>query len=280
VVLQSGVVTTLAGTAGMSGSTDGTGAAALFNGPEGVALDGAGNLYVADSGNNTIRQVVVSTGVVTTLAGNGMEGSTDGTGAAALFEDPTGVAVDRAGHLYVTDYGNNTIRQVVVSTGVVTTLAGTAGMRGSTDGTGAAALFFGPYGVAVDGAGNLYVTDSVNDTIRKIVIASGVVTTLAGTVGMGETKDGIGAAALFASPFHMSYDGAGNLYVASATTIRKVALANSSVTTYVGMALELQPSVQLGPLPGELEGPTDVLALPGGGLIIVDYLADAILAVH
>ena len=111
-----------------------------------MAADGAGNLYVADNANNTIRKVVVATGVVTTLAGTaGMAGSTDGTGAAARFNSPCGVAVDGAGNLYVADNINNTIRKVVVATGVVTTLAGTAGMTGSTDGTGAAARFNAPW---------------------------------------------------------------------------------------------------------------------------------------
>src|SRR6185369_9507778 len=103
---------TLAGTAGMFGSADGTGAAARFSNPSGVAVDSAGNVYVADAGNSTIRQVTAA-GVVTTLAGTaGMFGSADGTGAAARFSDPTGVAVDSAGNVYVADQSNHTIRQV------------------------------------------------------------------------------------------------------------------------------------------------------------------------
>ena len=188
---QVSALTLIAGGLGGPGNTDGTGAAARFNLPFGVAVDGAGNLYVADSNNHTIRKVVVATGVVTTLAGTaGMSGSTDGTGAAARFNNPYGVAVDGAGNLYVTDRTNHTIRKVVVATGVVTTLAGTAGMSGSTDDTGAAARFNNPSGVAVDGAGNLYVADSNNGTIRKIVVATSSVTTIVGAAGRLSNQPG------------------------------------------------------------------------------------------
>ncbi len=152
-IAPGGVVTTLAGTAGTSGSTDGTGSAALFNGPQGLAVDSTtGNIYVADTGNDTIRQVT-SAGVVTTLAGTaGTAGSTDGTGSAASFNKPAGIAVDSTtGNIYVADTGNDTIRMIAPG-GVVTTLAGTAGTTGSTDGTGTAALFNGPVGVAEDSA--------------------------------------------------------------------------------------------------------------------------------
>ncbi len=163
------------GTPGQPGSADGTGTAALFNRPEGVAVDGAGNVYVADTGNDTIRKITVTpemAGVVTTLAGTpGQAGSADGTGSAARFDSPEGVAVDGAGNVYVADTGNDTIRKIMPA-GMVTTLAGTAGQAGSADGTGGAALFNDPRGVAVDGAGNVYVADTGNDTIRKLSIPS------------------------------------------------------------------------------------------------------------
>jgi sugar lactone lactonase YvrE len=281
VVVQSGVVTTLAGTAGVYGSADGTGAAAKFVTPQGVAADGAGNLYVADSGNNTIRKVVVQSGVVTTLAGTaGMAGSTDGTGAAALFNVPQGVAVDAAGNLYVADTFNHTIRKVVVQSGVVTTLAGTAGMAGSADGTGSAALFNYPQGVAVDGAGNVYVADSGNNTIRKVVVQSGLVTTLAGTVGMTGSTDGTGSAALFSTPLGVAVDGAGNLYISDSVnrTLRKMALSSGSVTTLVGAAG--QQGVKLGQLRGSLNSPAGVAVTSAGVLFIVDKSENAVLAVR
>ena len=141
----------LAGGIGGPGNADGAGIDAHFGAPTGVAVDSAGNLYVADTGNHTIRKVA-PTGVVTTLAGTaGMDGSADGTGAAARFSSPTGIAVDSAGNVYVADQSNSTIRKLT-PTGIVTTLAGTS-RSGSADGTGAAASFDHPSGVAVDSSG-------------------------------------------------------------------------------------------------------------------------------
>ena len=176
IVISTGAVTTLAGTAGASGSTDGTGAAARFKNPYGITTDRT-NLYVADTYNNTIRTIVISTGAVTTLAGMALaRGSADGTssatGSTARFFFPEGITTDGT-NLYVADTYNHTIRKIVISTGTVTTLAGTAGAPGSTDGTGAAARFKNPYGITTDvgittNGYNLYVADTNNSTIRKI----------------------------------------------------------------------------------------------------------------
>ena len=161
----------------MSGSADGTGAAARFFGPIGVAADGAGNVFVADTQNSTIRKITAA-GVVTTLAGTaGSPGGADGIGAAASFSFPCGVAADGAGNVFVADL-LHTIRRITPA-GAVTTLAGTPGLSGSADGTGATARFNNPYGVAVDKAGNVFVADSGNNTIRKIT-ALGVVSTIVG----------------------------------------------------------------------------------------------------
>jgi len=231
--LPANVVTTLAGTPGASGSADGTGSAAQFDLPCGVAVDSAGNVYVADTVNDTIRKITPA-GAVTTLAGTpGVAGSADGTGSAAQFRAPQGVAVDSAGNVYVADTGNDTIR-VITPAGVVTTLAGTPGVAGSTDGTGSAARFDGPVGVAVDGAGNVYVADTQNDTIRRITPA-GVVSTLAGAAGMLGFADGTGSAAQFDLPEGVAVDGAGNVYVADTVneTIR-VITPGGAVTTLAG----------------------------------------------
>ena len=226
---NAGGVTTLAGST-TYGHADGTGVAASFNYPWGVAVDGSGNVYVVDNSNHMIRKID-SAGVVTTLAGSTTSGSTDGTGIAASFYYPAGVAVDGSGNLYVADNGNNMIRKID-SAGVVTTLAGST-TSGSTDGTGPAASFLGPAGVAVDGSGNVYVADSANNMIRKIT-STGVVTTLAGSTTPGSV-DGIGVAASFNLPCAVAIDGSGNLYVADSNNnmIRKITSAGV-VTTLAG----------------------------------------------
>jgi streptogramin lyase len=177
-----------------------------------VAVDAAGNVYVADTGNNTIRKITPEA-AVTTLAGRaGQQGSMDGRGSAAQFLAPTGVAVDSAGIAYVADYGNNTIRKITPD-GVVSTLAGRAGSSGSTDGIGSAARFYSPYRVAVDSAGNVYVVERDNSTIRKITPV-GEVRTLAGSAGQFGGADGIGSSAQFYTPRGVALDSAGNLFVA------------------------------------------------------------------
>jgi hypothetical protein len=234
-VTPGGAVTTLAGLAGSYGSADGIASAARFNWPSGVAVDSAGNVYVADSGNSTIRQVTPG-GAVTTLAGlAGSYGSADGTGGAARFYGPGGVAVDSAGNVYVADYDNHAIRKVTPG-GVVTTLAGLAGIGGSADGTGSAARFIYPEGVAADSAANGYVADTGNSTIRKVT-PGGAVTTLAGLAGKWGSADGTGSAARFYQPFGVAVDSAGTVYVADTYnhTIRKVT-PGGVVTTLAGNA--------------------------------------------
>lgn len=203
---------------------NGTGTAASFYSPYGVTTDGT-NLYVVDGVGN-IRKIVIATSAVTTLAGAtlGTSGSTDGTGTAAKFALPRGITTDGT-NLYVADTGNSTIRKIVIATGAVTTLAG--GTFGSTDGIGSAAQFYSPTGITTDGT-NLYVADRLNTTIRKIVIAAGSVTTLAGT-GWGTTGwgsmpvNGTGTAARFGQSFGITTDGS-NLYVAETLSalIRKI----------------------------------------------------------
>jgi len=205
IVISTGVVTTLAGSS--QGSTDhNTGTSASFNAPEGITTDGT-NLYVSDTGNHRIRKIVISTGVVTTLAGSS-SGSTDhNTGTSASFNAPRGITTDGT-NLYVVDKGNHRIRKIVISTGVVTTLAGSS--SGSTDATGTSASFNNPVGITTDGT-NLYVADKDNDRIRKIVISTGVVTTLAGS-SSGFANHNTGTSASFNAPQGITTDGT-NLYV-------------------------------------------------------------------
>jgi sugar lactone lactonase YvrE len=164
-ITPTALVNTLAGFSGQSGDADGTGTAARFSAPTGVAVDAGGNVYVADSGNFTIRKITPA-GVVTTLAGTaGTPGSIDGTGGGALFNGMNGIAVDSEGNVFVTQI-NSTVRKIT-SAGVVTTLAGTPNVSGSSNGSGAASLFNGPFGIAVDATGDMIVSDSGNDTIRE-----------------------------------------------------------------------------------------------------------------
>jgi sugar lactone lactonase YvrE len=232
-VTTGGEVTTLAGSAGLPGSADGAGAAAQFNSPTAVAVDGNGNVYVADQGNSTVRKVSPG-GSVTTFAGlAGSAGSSDGTGAAARFNAPMGVAVDSVGNVYVADTKNNTIRKITAG-GTVTTLAGVAGQTGSGDGAGGSARFNGPYAVAVDASGNVYVADYFNATIRKIN-ASNTVSTLAGTAGQMGFADGTGFAAKFNEPSALTVDGSGNVYVADTynRAVREIS-PSGAVTTLNG----------------------------------------------
>lgn len=231
-ITPAGVVSTFAGKADTAGSADGTGSNARFNRPHQLAFGPGGVLYVADQTNNCIRKIS-SAGVVTTLAGKaGQNGSGDGTGPAARFQGPEGLTVDAIGNVYVVDTDNNTIRKVTPA-GVVTTLAGTPGVAGSADGTGAAALFDYPERITLAG-GNLYVTDYTNHTIRKVTPA-GVVTTFAGMAGSEGSLDGTGNAARFSYPMSIISDSSGNLFVGQDgdATLRKITPAGE-VTTLAG----------------------------------------------
>ena len=214
IVIDNGTVTTLAGSS--EGSTDATGTSATFYRPKGITTDGT-NLYVSDSGNHRIRKIVIDNGTVTTLAGSS-SGNTDATGTSASFTNPWGITTDGT-NLYVTDHDNHRIRKIVISTGAVTTLAGSS--SGNIDATGTSASFSYPTGITTDGT-NLYVSDQSNQWIRKIVISTGVVTTLAGSGSQGST-DATGPSASFKYPNGITTNGT-NLYVADQSNhrIRKI----------------------------------------------------------
>ncbi|MDB6167757.1 MAG: hypothetical protein JWM88_621 [Verrucomicrobia bacterium] len=233
-ISTAGVVITLAGTAGQNGTADGAGSAARFNDPNGITASADGTLSVADTSNGTIRRVSAA-GVVSTLAGSSSaRGNADGAGASATFSSPIGVARDSGGTVYVADAMNHTIRRVA-SNGTVTTLAGAAGVSGSADGLAEAARFNHPTGVAVDSTGNVYVTDSTNNTLRKISL-TGAVTTVAGVAGAAGSADGTAGQALFNNPTGVAVDAAGNIFVADTgnSTIRRVS-AGGAVTTVAGL---------------------------------------------
>ncbi len=232
---SSSQVSLLAGTNGTAGATDGAGAAARFNQPNGVVVLANGSLVVADTANATLRAIDAA-GTVTTLAGSSAtRGGADGMGTTATFSAPVGIARDSGGALFVADSMNHAIRKVT-SAGVVTTVAGSAGAQGSTDGAATAARFNLPNGIAVDANGVVYVADTTNNTIRRIG-TDGTVGTLAGLVGVSGFDNGTGIAALFNRPMALVADGAGNLFVADTgnSTIRKVTAAGV-VTTFAGVA--------------------------------------------
>lgn len=221
-VTPGGVVTTFAGKGNVYGSTNGTGTNAVFTAPSAICCDSSGNLYLADGTGNTIRKITTPGAVVTTFAGTGFSGLTNGAAASARFNNPQGVAVDSSGNVYVGDTGNNCIRLISAATGLVTTFAGSTS-AGSTDGTGTGARFNGPAGLRVDASGNVYVTDSGNSTIRKIT-PQGVVTTVSGQVGAADSKDGVNSVAAFDFPGDLALGPNGVIYVGDSLnyTVRRV----------------------------------------------------------
>jgi uncharacterized protein (TIGR03437 family) len=246
--VSNGMITTVAGngTAGFSGD-NGPATRAQLSAPCGVALDSAGNLYIADTYNNRVRKV--SNGVITTVAGNGGTGldnggfgGDNGAAASAQLSSPCGVAVDFAGNLYIADTGNSRVRKV--SNGVITTVAGTGpngfgfepGIIGD-NGPATGALLDKPSGIAVDSAGNLYIADGNDALVRKV--SNGVITTVAGTSGgfPGETgiaSNGLAASVSLAFPGGVAVDYAGNVYIADTGNNRVCKVSNGVVTTVAG----------------------------------------------
>lgn len=200
-------VSTLAGN-DTTGFKEGKGNAAQFANPYGVAVDAAGNIYVADTYNSSIRKIDL-TGEVTTLAGNGTYGYQEGTGSAARFSFPSSLAADGAGFVYVADKNNHRIRKISPS-GEVVTLAGD-GTAGLKDGSGPSAKFNFPFAIALGPHGHLFVTDVASHSIREIS-PTGLVTTIAGN-GEEGFQDGLGPDAKFRFPYGLAVDGAGNIYV-------------------------------------------------------------------
>ena len=268
-VSTGGVVTTLAGLAGSAGSADGTGTAARFGAPSGIARDANGNYFVADSANHTIRKITAS-GVVSTLAGSaGNPGTVDGTGTSARFNTPAGVTVDGAGNVYVSDSVNHTLRKIT-ATGTVSTVAGLAGSSGSQDGTGSAARFNHPGGLAMGSTGELYLADTGNSTIRRIS-TTGAVTTVAGLAGIAGLMDGTGGSAWFDQPEGLTLGSDGNLYVADTgnAAIRKVTLTGivTTLTLNTGSSSTASSSSSAPANPSSPAPSTASSAGAGGGAV-------------
>ena len=237
-VVSSTAVSTLAGSSsGENGYLDATGTSARFHYPQGVAITSNGaTIYVADDGNNRIRQLVLSSTEVTTLAGSGAAGSSDAVGQEATFNRPQGVTLSPDDtKLFVADYSNHAIRQIVVSTRAVTMLAG-AGSAGYAEGTGSSASFNYPVGLAMINAATLYVADSDNHRIREIAVGTGAVTTLAGS-GTASYADGTGSSASFNRPWYMclSPDGS-TMYLSEPGNdrLRQITISSGAVSTLAG----------------------------------------------
>lgn len=256
-------VSTFAGSA-TSGNVNGQGTAARFYYTCGIATDASGNIYVADTYNHAIRKIT-SSGLVSTIAGSGSSGTTEGQGTAAKFFYPRGLAVDASGNIYVADTYNHKIRKIT-STGLVSTFAGT-GLRGSDDGSGADASFSGPTGIAIDGSGNILVADQSNNLIRKIT-PSGVVSTFAGS-GTAGTADGQGVTAEFFFPYGIAADKSGNIFVTDngSHKVRKITVGGL-VSTFAGSGTQGDKDAQ--GVAASFNGPAGVATDAGGNLFVAD----------
>jgi sugar lactone lactonase YvrE len=229
--ISQGLTSTFAGST--SGFADGTGVIAKFNFPQGVAIDLAGNVYVADTNNNRIRKIL-SSGVVSTVAGSGTLGFSDGPGTNAIFYRPYGIAVDLvSGNIFVSDRYNHRIRRITPG-GFVSTISGGA-TASFADGTGLNARFNYPQGISIDNSGNnLYIADTDNQRIRKLTISTNIVKTIAGS-GVPGDVNGLGTDATFSSPSGVSIDTTGNIYVTDLNNlVRKIDALSGMVTTIAG----------------------------------------------
>lgn len=265
--------TAVAGSAAQ-GNVDGVTNVSEFNNPGGVAMDTSGNVYVADTGDNTIRMIAPD-GIVSTLAGSpGVSGSADGDGTNALFNGPMGIAVDSSGNVYVADTGNDTIRKIA-SGGAVSTLAGLAGNAGSVNGLGTNASFYAPEGLAVDASGNIFVADTWNDTIRE-VSPSGAVLTIAGSPGNFGSTNATGTNALFYEPGGVAIDAGDDVFVADTgnNVIREIA-ANGTVTTLAGSVGNLG-SLDATGTNALFDSPQEIAIDGSGNLYVADYLNNTI----
>ncbi|MGP8217583.1 MAG: hypothetical protein ACLQQ4_18590 [Bacteroidia bacterium] len=276
ITASSGIITTIAGTGtfGYSGDS-GPATSAELSYPSGLAIDASGNVFIADFDNARIRKITASTGVITTVAGNGTWGY-NGDGIAATSAElygPYCVALDTAGNIYIADYQNNRIRKVTQSTGIITTVAGngTGGYTG--DGSQAtSAELYRSYGVALDVNGNIYIADTYNNRIRKVTASTGIITTVAGDSLQGYNGDGIAAtsAELF-YPGSITLDDE-NIYISDDDNnrIRKIVMSSGIITTVAGSGKAGYNGDGITANAAELNYPAGV-ALDEGNILIADF---------
>ena len=271
-----GVITTVAGTGvqGFAGD-NGPAVAAELDSPAGLAMDAAGNLYIADSHNHRVREVAVAAGVITTIAGTGVAGFSGdgGLAKAARLDLPTALAVDAAGNVYVADTDNHRVRRIAVATGVITTLAGN-GVEGfaGDNGLATAASIDSPNGLAVDGTGNLYIADTHNGRVREVSAATGLISTVAGGGLQAFGGDGGAAkAAGLALPRGLTIDPAGNIYVADSANhrIRRIS-TSGTITTVAGQGTETFAGDEAPAVTASLDTPLAVAISPAGLVTLAD----------
>jgi sugar lactone lactonase YvrE len=276
------IITTITGNG--TGGYNGDGAQATateMNQPSSVALDGNGNIFIADVQSNRIRRVDASTGIVTTVAGNGTRGYTgDGSQATvAELDQPWSLYLDATGNIYVADWGNSAIRKVTISSGVITTIAGNGTAGYNSDGIQAtAAKLNHPGGVYVDNLDNIFIADVDNQRVRKINTL-GVISTIAGTGISGYNGDGIQAtAAKLDNPSTVALDGSGNVYIADYynNEIRKVTVSTGIITSIAGNGTAGYSGDGTQATAAEIHNPAGVMLDAGGNVYIADYTNNAI----
>ena len=256
----------LAGQLGGPGYADGTQASSRFTSPQALAADSTGNLYVLDG--NTLEVINIASGVARWVAGSTLPGSADGPGTAARFDHPLAIALDGQGHLFVADSVNSTLREIDLATDTVSTFAGATGQAGSVDGNGVAARFNGPGGLAIDGSGHLFVSDSC--TIREVELATGQVSTLAGQAGQCGQVDGVGANAQFGEFNAMAFDGRGHLVVADSSALRQIDVASGQVTTLLRCGGDCPTAQFIGSVSSLISDQSGQILLSQDGLCAVE----------
>ena len=272
-----GIITTIAGNGSVGYSGDGGSAInATFGGPVGLATDTSGNLFIADVGNNCIRKVTASTGIITTIAGNTIQGYSGDSSLAinAEFNSPTTIALDKYENIYIADTYNSCIRKITKTTGIITTVAGnnTFGFAGD-GGQATSATFNVPFGVAVDSSGNIYVADYQNFRVRKVDISTGIINTIAGNNVSAYSGDGgLANNAGLVQPFCMALDKYQNIYIVdeSDNRIRKITSSTNIIATVAGNGIAGYNGDGIVATNAEINNPSGVIIDTAGNIYIAD----------
>ena len=286
-VSPASIIQTVAGNGTQGYNADGVSATSsgLYS-PSSIAVDAAGNLFIADSANNRIREVNASTHLISTVAGTGLPGFSGDGGAATLatLNAPTGIAIDSAGNLFIVDRGNSRLRKVNIATQTISTIAGTATVGYNGDGIAAtSAQLNAPFSVALDSAGNLYIADVGNGRIREIDASTKQISTVAGTGAFGYNGDGIAAtSAQLNAPYGIAVDSTGNLFIADTSNnrIREVNATTKLISTVAGTATKGYNGDGIAATSSQLSAPYAVAIDAAGNLFIADFGNDRIREVN